>query len=253
MLRSIRARGTARPVGDVARVELDRMIEVADPRHPVAQDLLGPVGVVVGADVEDDRGFRVIERLDALEIERQRRLLLLGQDRHQDARGILDARAQRALRHERVLLDQVLGAERAEVRRLRRRQLVGGEARVGGDTLDHGRRQFVACQQLQPCVERFAVGAGPIGVDGELVENAVVVDPGLNEEPVRLRQVDAAAREFHAFGVLALARGNNVLAACSASARAGTCLRRRAHRSRSPPRTAGRAPPSGFPASSRLT
>ena len=76
------------PFGDVARVELDRMIEMAHPRHPVAQDLFRLVGVVVGADVENDRRFRIIERLDAIEIERQRRLLLLRQDRHHYARRI---------------------------------------------------------------------------------------------------------------------------------------------------------------------
>ena len=91
-------------------VELDRTIEMTDPRHPVAEYLFGAVSVVVGADIKDDRGFRVVERLDALEVERQRGLLLLGEDRDEDTRGVLDARMQWPLRDQRVLLDQVLGA-----------------------------------------------------------------------------------------------------------------------------------------------
>ncbi len=66
---------------DIGSVELDRRVHMTDLRHPVAQYLFGPVGVVVCANVENDRRFRIIERLYAIEVERQRRLFLLGEDR----------------------------------------------------------------------------------------------------------------------------------------------------------------------------
>ena len=107
------------PFGDVARVEFDRFIKMAYPRHPVAQDLFSLVSVVVGPNIEGDRGFRVIECLDAIEIERQRRFLLLRQDcNHHPWRIRHHNGAQRPLRHERMLLDEVLSAKGAEVRRL---------------------------------------------------------------------------------------------------------------------------------------
>ena len=56
------------PVGDIRRVDLDCRVEVTDALHPFAQYVLGPVGVVVCSDVEDDRFLRVIECLDACEV-----------------------------------------------------------------------------------------------------------------------------------------------------------------------------------------
>src|SRR5262249_19234248 len=49
-----------------------------------------------------------------------------------------------------------------------------------------------------------AIGSCPIGVDRELVENAIVVDPGLNEKPIRLNEIDAAAGKLHTLRVLTL-------------------------------------------------
>src|ERR1700683_1182837 len=103
-----------------------------------------------------------------------------------------------------MLLDEVLGAELAKVRRLGGWNFVGGKARVGGHALHHRRRKLVAGQKLQRRVERVLIGTGPVRVDGKLVEKAVIVNPRLDEKPVGLLQFKAAAGDFGALGVLAL-------------------------------------------------
>jgi len=180
---------------------------LADARHPVAQDGFGAVAVVVGADVEDDRGFRIVELLDALQVERQRGLLLLGEDGEEHARRCGLRSPRRRCGIERMVCGVACALQPAEIGGLREAcQLVAREAGVGGDARHLVGGELAALEERQAGIEAFGVVARPIGVDGIFIEQPRLVDPGLGEQALRRKhQPEAAPGDVVAFGMQPLA------------------------------------------------
>src|SRR5581483_3453941 len=78
-----------------------------------------------------------------------------------------------------------------------RDQLLAGKLRVPLDALAIALRHLAFAQQPLAGLETFLVTPGPIGADGKLVEQPVLVDPGLDEETAfRHPHLEAAGGEL---------------------------------------------------------
>src|ERR1700731_3147102 len=65
------------------------------------------------------------------------------------------------------------------------RQLLESEPRIRDHTLHIFARYFVGLENLQTGIKAVPVASGPVGIDGELVQQAGFVNPRLNKQRIK--------------------------------------------------------------------